>query len=505
MNLALLLANSARSFPDRPALSIGRDTLHDYATMGLRAARLAAGLRYVLRLAPGDRVAIAMRNCPQYLELLFAIWHAGLTAAPLNAKLHPRELAFIIEDCDAKAVFAHEDIAHGLATLAPGRVIITPGGNDYEALARNDAAPMHPVQPQDLAWIFYTSGTTGHPKGAMLSHRNLMAMAISYLADIDKLTPQDALLHLAATSHASGLFGLSFIAKAANNILPPSGGYDSAETAGIIDATPKLSFFVPPTLLRRMSADQAMRDSKVDNIRTILVGAAPVYAEDLRAGLAAFGPRIWNGYGQGESPCTITAMDKEMIAAAARSGDDARLVSVGIARTGIELRIAADDGSSVPAGEAGEVLVRGDTVMSGYWNRPAATAETLAGGWLHTGDMGRLDERGFLMLLDRKKDLIISGGVNIYAREVEEALLAHPGVADVAVIGLPDPEWGENVTAVVVGWPGLAIDAATLDAHCLERMARFKRPKQYEFVAGLPRNAAGKVLKRELREKLAPG
>lgn len=505
MNLALLLANSARSFPERPALSLGTQVLLDYAGLASRAGSIASALRERLGLKPGDRVALAMRNCPQYLELLVGIWHAGLVAAPLNAKLHARELAFIIADCSAKVIFAQEDIANDLAPLVHVTPIIAPDSAQYRAMLGHEETPMYSSAPSDLAWIFYTSGTTGHPKGAMLSHRNLMAMAISYLADVDKLTPHDALLHLAATSHASGLFALSFIAKAGNNILPPGGGYDPAGTAAIINATPGLSFFVPPTLLRRMCADQAMRTSQIENIRTILVGAAPVYAEDLRSALAVFGPRIWNGYGQGESPCTITAMSKEMIAEAARSGNDAALASVGIARTGIEVQIASDAGEPLLHGEAGEVLVRGDTVMAGYWNNPEATAQTLSRGWLHTGDMGRQDERGFLTLLDRKKDLIISGGVNIYAREVEEALLTHPGVGEVAVIGVPDPEWGENVVAIIVQNDQQHCDVASLDRHCLEQMARFKRPKRYEFVGELPRNAAGKVLKRELRMQFAQG
>jgi long-chain acyl-CoA synthetase len=330
-----------------------------------------------------------------------------------------------------------------------------------------------------------------------------MAMTLGYLADVDFLTERDALVHLAATSHASGLFALSHVAKASNNILPESGGYEPHEMAALIDASPNLTFFVPPTLLRRMCVDPPIAAAKRDNIRTILVGAAPVYAEDLRSALALFGPKLWNGYGQGETPCTITAMSKTMIAEAAATGDDEQLVSVGIARTGITVQIADNNGEPLPSGEIGEVLVRGETVMSGYWSRPEATAETLHGGWLHTGDLGRMDERSFLTLLDRKKDLIISGGMNIYAREIEEVLLTHPAVSEAAVIGLPDAQWGESVAAVVVATPGAAVSAGELDKLCLAKIARFKRPKRYEFASDLPKNAAGKVLKRELREHYA--
>jgi long-chain acyl-CoA synthetase len=503
VNLANLLASSARSFPDRPALSIGCNKLFDYRTLGRRTAGLAASLQSRFALKPGDRVALAMKNCPQYLEILFACWHAGLVAVPMNARLHAREIAFMAQDCAAALTFATEDIAKDLSPAGFAGPIATPGSRDYERLTAADPIATHETAADDLAWIFYTSGTTGRPKGAMLSHRNLIAMAVGYLADIDFLTEQDALLHLAATSHASGLFALSHIAKASNNILPESGGYEPHEMAALINTWPNLTFFVPPTLLRRISADEAIAAANLDNIRTILVGAAPVYADDLRAGLTVFGPKLWNGYGQGETPCTISAMSKAMIAEAAATNDDGRLVSVGIARTGITMRIAGADTQSLPAGEIGEVLVRGETVMRGYWNRPEATAETLQGGWLHTGDLGRVDERGFLMLLDRKRDLIISGGMNIYAREIEEVLLTHPAVIEAAVIGLPDTDWGESVAAVVVTAPDTAISANELDEICLTKIARFKRPKRYEFVSDLPKNAAGKVLKRELRDYYA--
>jgi long-chain acyl-CoA synthetase len=503
VNLANLLLGSATCFPDRPALSIGPKMLFDYGTLGRRACGLAASLRSRFGLKPGDRVALVMKNCPEYLEILFACWHAGLVVVPMNARLHALELAFMAQDCAAALVFATEEIADELSGARLDVPIMVPGAPDYARLVSAPSLAPYEAAADDLAWIFYTSGTTGKPKGAMLSHRNLMAMTLCYLADVDFLTERDALLHLAATSHASGLFALSHIAKASNNILPESGGYEPHEMAALIDASPNLTFFVPPTLLRRICADPPIAAAKLDNIRTILVGAAPVYADDIRSALALFGPKLWNGYGQGETPCTITAMSKTMIAEAAVAGDEERLVSVGIARMGITVQIAGNDGEPLPVGEIGEVLVRGETVMSGYWNRPEATAETLQGGWLHTGDLGRTDERGFLTLLDRKKDLIISGGMNIYAREIEEVLLAHPAVCEAAVIGLPDAEWGESVAAVVVANPGSAVSAGELDRLCLAKIARFKRPKRYEFASDLPKNAAGKVLKRELRELYA--
>ncbi|MEQ8347377.1 MAG: AMP-binding protein [Sneathiellaceae bacterium] len=506
MNLAVLLANTARSFPDRPAVTVGDTVRMDYRTMAGRAARLAAGLTGRLGLAPGDRVAVVMSNRPHYLEILFGLWHAGLAAVPVNSRLHRREIAYILGNCAVAAVFVThdlaEDVAAAAADCAPSPRVIDADGAEYEALLQGDPAPMAAVSGADLAWIFYTSGTTGRPKGAMLSHRNLMVMAMGYLADIDLLTEADGLVHSGPQSHAAGLFGLSHVAKGSQQILSPSGGFDLDEFFDLLGAHRNLTLFLAPTLLRRVLDDPRTASAPVDHIRTILSGAAPIYPEDIRRTLAAFGPRFWNGYGQGESPCTITAVPKHLYVDTGHPDHLSRIASVGIARTGIEVRVVDGEDNPLPAGEIGEIVVRGDTVMAGYWRNPEASAETLRGGWLHTGDMGQFDAAGFLTLKDRSKDMIISGGVNIYPREVEEVLTAHPLVAEAAVVGAPDREWGERVEAFVVArGPGLA--APALDALCLEHIARFKRPKAYHFVETLPKNNYGKVLKTELRRRLA--
>ncbi len=497
MNLARLLDAAACAFPDRPAVSLGDRRLYDYSGYGALAARLAGGLA-ASGLNPGDRVVLAMTNNSEYLAILFAIWRAGLVAVPVNAKLHAREIACILADCGAKLCLATPGLG-----VAPATRLIELGDADWRKLIAADAAPVHERRPEDLAWIFYTSGTTGRPKGAMLSHRNLMTMAVLYLADVDQLTPDDTHFHLAAQSHATGLFGLSHIAKATHQVLPPSGGFSPAELADLLRVHRSATFFVPPTGLRRLLNDRAFAGAPIGHIRTILLGAAPVYAADLKAGHEAFGPRLWNGYGQGESPCTITAMPKTLLAAAIAQGDEARMVSVGVARTGIEVAILDAEDRPLDRGEVGEVVVRGDTVMSGYWNLAQASSDALRGGWLHTGDLGALDSGGFLTLLDRAKDLVISGGSNIYPREIEDVLLEHRAVAEVAVIGVPDPEWGESVMALIVLREGARVEFAELDAHCLQRIARFKRPKHWRLVDCLPKNSAGKILKRELRERFA--
>jgi long-chain acyl-CoA synthetase len=504
VNLAHLLANTSRSFPDAPAVSIGDRRLYDYAAYGDLAARLASSMVQQVRLRPGDRVVLAMTNNPEYPAILFAIWRAGLVAVPANAKLHARELAYIASDCEARLCIATRDVAGPLADLLARETrLIVLGEEEWRDLGAAAPGPIADRRGEDLAWIFYTSGTTGRPKGAMLSHRNLLAMTIGYLADVDRLTSSDAVIHATPQSHATGLFGLSHIAKATHHILPASGGFEAAELAMLLRLYDSATLFVPPTGLRRLLRDPGFAGAPVERLRTLLLGAAPVHVADLKAGYNVFGPRLWNGYGQGESPCTITAMSKEMIAEAIRVGDDTALTSVGITRTGIEVAILDDDDQPVAAGKIGEVTVRGDTVMSGYWRLPRASAAALRAGWLHTGDLGAFDERGFLTLVARAKDLIISGGSNVYPREVEEVLLEDPEVAEVAVIGVPDQEWGESVMAVVVAAAGANPDFARLEALCLQRIARFKRPKHWRLLDHLPKNAAGKVLKRELRQQLA--
>jgi long-chain acyl-CoA synthetase len=261
-------------------------------------------------------------------------------------------------------------------------------------------------------------------------------------------------------------------------------------------------------MVKRLRESDAMARLPLPRLKSIVFGGGPMYVADLEAAFAAFGPRLAQIYGQGESPMTITAMDRACIADAIARGDAARLGSVGIVQLGVELAIGGPDDEAVPTGSIGEVLVRGPSVMRGYWRNDEATARTLANGWLHTGDVGALDADGFLTLKDRSKDLVITGGANVYPREVEEALLAHPDVAEAAVLGRPHDDWGEEVVACVVPRTALRGDAArrefenTLDAHCLARMARFKRPRAYYVLDELPKNATGKVLKTELRERV---
>ena len=503
MNLASLLVKSALARADRPAVAVGAGTVASYRALAARAARIAAGLRGLHGLEPGDRVALAMKNCPSFIETLFAIWHAGLAAVPMNAKLHPREHAYILENAQARLCVASADILPGIAGENPGLdALIEAEGPEYAALL--DAAPMAMVSaaPEDLAWLFYTSGTTGRPKGAMLSHRNLLMMTLNYFADVDSVGPGDAIVHAAPLSHGSGLYMLPFIAKGACNVIPASGGFEAGEFLSLVPSWPGTTAFFAPTMVTRLINAPSTGAADLANLRTIVYGGAPMYAEDCLRALDALGPKLVQIYGQGEAPMTITGLPRDAFEDRGHPRYMARLGSVGIARTDVEVRVVDAEDEDLPVGEVGEVLARGDVVMKGYWRDPEATARTLRGGWLHTGDMGAFDEAGYLTLKDRAKDLIISGGSNIYPREVEEVLLRHPGVLEVSVVGRPDPDWGESVTAFVVARPGEAPGEAALDRLCIEHIARFKRPKAYRFVDALPKNNYGKVLKTALRDRL---
>jgi long-chain acyl-CoA synthetase len=494
MNIASWLERSALSHPALPAAASGTLVVATYGQLAERAARLASTLRERFALVPGDRVAIAAKNSHHYLELLYGIWHAGLAAVPANAKLHGAELGYILEHSGARVCFASDGIGAEIATHAPRSLerLIAIGSPDYEALFIADPIDMVPRAGGDLAWLFYTSGTTGRPKGAMLTHDNLAMASLAYGSEVDLVTPGDAILHAAPMSHGSGLYIMQHVARLGVQVVPESGGFEPEEIAALFNAWPRLSMFAAPTMIKRLVACPA--DLKPGNIRTLIWGGAPMYVEDALAALDRFGPRLAQIYGQGEAPMTITTLSKQDIAERAHPRWRDRLTSAGKPYSNVEVMVADAQDRPVPQGEAGEILCRG-VVMAGYWRNPEATATSLRNGWLHTGDVGVFDAEGYLHLKDRSKDLIISGGSNIYPREVEEVLLTHAQVREVSVIGRPDRDWGEAVVAYVVG----EASAAELDALCLSRIARFKRPKNYVFVDALPKNNYGKILKTELR------
>jgi long-chain acyl-CoA synthetase len=495
MNIASWLARNGASHPDAPALAVGAEITDSYGDLARFTARRAAALLHRYGLKTGDRVAIVAKNSRRYVKAFYAIWHAGLCAVPVNAKLHGAEIRYILENAGTTLAFVSEDMAPEVGAHAPDclKEMMVIGGPEWSRLIEGDALPVADVPPEAPAWLFYTSGTTGRPKGAVLTHRNLAAMSYAYAMEVDPVAPGDPILHAAPMSHGSGLYIMAHVMRRGINVTPESGGFDPAEIFEAIRAWPRLSMFAAPTMIKRLVA--APGDCLAENIRTIIWGGAPMYVADTIAALDRFGPRFAQIYGQGESPMTITCLPKQEVGDRSHPRWRERLASAGRAYACMEVRIVDDEDRDLPTGESGEIICRGDPVMPGYWRNADANARTLRGGWLHTGDIGALDAEGYLTLKDRSKDVIISGGSNIYPREVEEVLLTHPNVREVSVIGRPDEEWGEIVVAYVAG----EAEPAALDALCLERIARFKRPKHYVFVEALPKNSYGKILKTELR------
>ncbi|WP_238009889.1 AMP-binding protein [Dactylosporangium sp. AC04546] len=493
VNIAVWLERNAKLHADEPAIGLGHRVVASYRELAAAVAGLAHALHEEGRLRPGDRVALIAKNDAAYLEALFAVWWAGLVAVPINAKLHPSEIDWILDHAGVRAAFVSADlegdVGHGSATEPR---VVSLSGAAYQRWRSSAPVPLVPRDGIDPAWLFYTSGTTGRPKGAVLTHSNLIAMSMSHLIDVDPTKRGDAFIHAAPLSHGSGMLALPHLLAGGVNVIPESGAFHPEEVLALAGSWPGASTFLAPTMVRRLV--DCPEDTPA-GFRTIIWGGAPMLVADVVRAVDRFGPHLAQIYGQGESPMTITALRRNEIGDQSHPDWRARLATAGTQRSVVDVRIATADGRSAAIDELGEVLVRGGTVMLGYWDNADATRSAIQGGWLHTGDLGCLNQDGYLTLLDRKKDLVISGGSNIYPREVEEVIAAHPGVEEVSVIGRPDPEWGEVVVAYVVG----TAEPAELDRHCVDRIARFKRPRDYVLLDELPKNNYGKVLKTELR------
>lgn len=503
MNIAHWLLDAAQRWPQRPALFEGSHLVADYQAFAAQARNRALQLRHELGIAPGDRVALLMKNSCAYLELFYAIWWSGAVAVPVNSKLHPLEAAWIVGNAGARLVYTDAGCTFaGLALPAGCRELAAPGLAEPTPLPGDALLAPHPRLDSDLAWLFYTSGTTGRSKGVMLSHGNLVAMSLCYPLDVDAASADDAVVYAAPMSHGAGLYNFIHVRSGARHVVPASRGFQAAELFELAQTLERVSLFAAPTMVTRMVEQARLQGYAGEGIKTIVYGGGPMYLADLDQALAVFGPRLVQIYGQGECPMSITALSREAIADRGQADWAAIAASVGRAQACAEIRVLDPAGQPVAAGEAGEIVVRGAAVMQGYWDNPQASAAALVDGWLHTGDIGFLDERGYLTLTDRCKDVIISGGSNIYPREVEEVLIEHPEVFEACVVGEPDAHWGESVVAFVVPRPAGNLDALALNDWFLARMASFKKPKKYLFCTELPKNSYGKILKTRLRQWL---
>jgi long-chain acyl-CoA synthetase len=517
MNVADQLHRAARLYSERLAVRCGEQTL-TFAQLESRTNRLANALS-AHGLQQGDRVAIWLENSIRCVELDYALAKAGLVRVSLNPRLTPREAQFIVEDSDARALFWGASFDEAVTSILAasdrltlrvrdpeGQASDAPPTDPHAALAFEDlvrAGPDQPpgrdIAPEDLYCLFYTSGTTGRPKGVMLSHRAMLHVAWNLLMEIGPLEIGEKILLMQPLSHGAGFFVLPQAIKGGCSIIMRH--FDPAEVIRLAALHEIEVIKLIPTMLQRILRQPELRHVRLPALRALVYGASPMPAEPLRQAIEIFGPqRLVQIYGQSECPVTLSVLP-----ASEHRLDQAwpeRLLSAGRPWATVEMRVVDDDFRDVEPGGVGEIVLRGPQLMSGYWKRPDLTEKVLRDGWLKTQDMGRMDDHGYVYLLGRKDEMIISGGFNIAPREIEDAIYRFDGIQEAAVCGEPDPEWGQAVVAYVALRAGIDEPRGGLTDFLREELG-FKRPKRIYRVAELPKNAAGKIQKSALRPQLA--
>jgi fatty-acyl-CoA synthase len=478
------------------------DRRFTYGAFAGRAHRLAHALRGELGLAPGDRVAYLCANTVEMLEAYFGVVLAGCVLVPLNVRLSPAELQFCVDDCGASLLVRHPSFGD-LAVAAPAEVRI---GAPYEALLDrqpDSAFDPGPVDEDAVCEIFYTSGTTGDPKGVMLTHRNLHTHAVDAALTMGA-GHRDVVLHTIPLFHVNG-WGTPHWVTALGGRHVMLERFDAGEALRLVEVERVTRLHLVPTMARALLDHPAIASRDLSSLVQVTVGGAPAGAELLAELEDALGCEVVQGYGLTEaSPQLTKAFTTRAHDALDPAEQRARRATTGHPNLGVDLRVLDGAGREVPwdGRTVGEVCVRSNHVMAGYWNRPAETAAALAGGWLHTGDLATVDPEGYVTIVDRAKDVIVSGGENISSVQVEKVLCAHPAVAEAAVVGMPDDRWGEVPRAFVVLRPGVSPPSpADLVAWVRERLAHFKAPKRVDIVDALPKSGTGKVLKHRLKER----
>jgi acyl-CoA synthetase (AMP-forming)/AMP-acid ligase II len=503
MPISEILDANALNRPDQVAVIAG-DSRVTFGELGARVARLRAALLGVAR--PGDRVAILARNVPEYVEAFYAVPSAGMILTLLNYRLNPKEWGWILSDAGVRVLLVEDEFADAVRSTfdqAPsvGTVVVIGGDTgSYEAFLAQAPAPatVPAVDDEDVACLIYTSGTTGFPKGAMITHRNLWSAAFTNALESD-VQPDDTFLMTFPMCHASGFQVFQYHLRGVPLVLMVT--FDPGEFLRLVEHYRVTRTGLAPTMASFVLAHPALADRDVSSVRTLSYGGMPMPLPVARALATLFGG-LNTGFGQSESTLLVTGLSVSDHARAL-AGDEHLLGSCGRAITPSVVTVLDEQMQECAPGVVGELCVRGPLVMKGYWGNPEGTAGAMAGGWLHTGDLARRDAEGFLYLVDRKKDLIISGGQNIYPSEIERVIGEVDGVAEVAVVGVPDEVWGERVVAVIAPVAGADLtEQAVVDA-CRDRLAGYKTPRSVQFWGVLPKTVTGKILKREVRDVLS--
>jgi long-chain acyl-CoA synthetase len=490
-NLAQLLTETASAHGSRPALKLD-DTVVTYEMLNDGAARVA-GLLKARGLEPGDRVGIMLPNVPYFGVAYYGVLRAGGVVVPMNVLLKAREVKFYLSDSGAKHLFAwHEfmgEAEKGASEAGAEVIAVRPG--EFERLLADAAAQAQdvPREGSDTAVILYTSGTTGTPKGAELTHSNMLENCRHGGAELVHVAEEDVILGALPLFHSFGQTCCLNTAVRSGACMTMIPRFDPAKALEIIQRDKVTLFDGVPTMYHAMLNHPERERYDISCLRTCVSGGSAMPVEVLRGFEEAFGCMVLEGYGLSETSPVASFNHPER---------ERKPGSIGTPIHGVEMKVVDEDGNEVPRGEVGEIVIRGHNVMKGYWNRPDATAEVLQDGWLRTGDMATVDEDGYFFIVDRKKDMIIRGGYNVYPREIEEVLYEHPAVLEAAVIGVPDEGLGEEVGAAVVPRPGADADAEEIRGYVKERVAAYKYPRHIWFADELPKGPTGKILKREI-------
>jgi acyl-CoA synthetase (AMP-forming)/AMP-acid ligase II len=513
MNMGIHLRRSALWFAERTAV-VHEGKRFTYKEVNERTNRLANSLSS-LGVKKGDRVALLSPNRHQIIEASYACFKRGFIKVPLNYRLSTSELVYMLNNSESSVLILGEEFIGNIEAARreiPGvkhfisMAKTPPSMLDYESLV-GEGSPAEPdvnIAPDDIASLNYTSGTSGTLKAAMLSHRNRICQAKKVLlapgTDIDA---NSVMCHVGPMTHASSMMILPIFWRGGCNLLLRS--FDVETVLDIIEREKVTHLMLVPTMINMMLAHPGLTKRDLSSLTTVIYTASPMPVERTKEALHIFGPVLMQFYALTETSATLTCLSKSDHQLDGDPKKLKRLASAGIAQIESEVRIVDEEEVDVKTGEVGEIIERGDDTMLGYWKDPELTARTLRNGWVHTKDMARIDEDGYIYIVDRKFDMIISGGFNIYPAEVENALYEHPSVFEAAVIGVPDDVWGESVKAVVVLKEGMKATAEELIEHCKKRLASYKKPKSVDFIKELPKNPYGKVLRRVLREKYWAG